>query len=159
MKNSDFGRRALGICAAAAMLAGCGGPQPPIGAPGTASQTSTLAMRADRDTSWLRRGTSSGSDLLYVANHKGGVYVLTYPQGQLIGELSLPYEPMSGGICSDSDGNIFVPDEYEILEYAHGGTQPIATLSDDGGYGYPNGCAVDPSTGNLAVTNDINLSL
>jgi hypothetical protein len=33
MKSLDFGRCALGICAAAAMLAGCGGSQPPIGAP------------------------------------------------------------------------------------------------------------------------------
>ena len=29
----------------------------------------------------------------------------------------------------------------KILEYAHGGTEPIAALSDDGGYN-PNGCAV-----------------
>jgi hypothetical protein len=29
----DFGRYALNSCAAAALLAGCGGSQPPIGAP------------------------------------------------------------------------------------------------------------------------------
>ena len=38
MKNLDFGRCALCICAAAAMLAACGGSQPPIGAPGAVPQ-------------------------------------------------------------------------------------------------------------------------
>ncbi len=34
MKSREFSRFALSICAAAAMLAGCGGSQPPIAAPG-----------------------------------------------------------------------------------------------------------------------------
>jgi len=34
MKGLDFGRFALTSCVAAAMLAGCGGSQPPIGATG-----------------------------------------------------------------------------------------------------------------------------
>jgi hypothetical protein len=32
MKLSDFNRYALGSCVAAALLAGCGGSQPPVGA-------------------------------------------------------------------------------------------------------------------------------
>ena len=39
----------------------------------------------------------------------------------------------------------------QIVEYAHGGTVAIATLSRPGEY--PEGCSVDPVTGNLAVTN------
>jgi hypothetical protein len=35
MKLAEFGRYALSIGFAAASLAGCGGSQPPIGAPGT----------------------------------------------------------------------------------------------------------------------------
>lgn len=38
MKNLDFGRCALGICAVAAMLAACAESQPPIGAPGAVPQ-------------------------------------------------------------------------------------------------------------------------
>jgi hypothetical protein len=34
MKSLDFGRYALCNCLAAKMLVGCGGSQPPIGAPG-----------------------------------------------------------------------------------------------------------------------------
>src|SRR5580704_13642474 len=37
MKSLDFGRCALTSCAAVAMLAGCGGSQPPIGAPAAIS--------------------------------------------------------------------------------------------------------------------------
>ncbi len=57
------------------------------------------------------------------------------------------------GVCSDSSGNVFVTAYHteDVLEFAHGGTTPIAKLGD---YGYyPNGCAVDPTTGNLAVAN------
>jgi hypothetical protein len=36
----------------AALLAGCGGSQLPIGAPGAMSQTSALAMRTERGKSW-----------------------------------------------------------------------------------------------------------
>jgi hypothetical protein len=34
MKRLSLGRYALSICAAAVFIAGCGGSQPPIGAPG-----------------------------------------------------------------------------------------------------------------------------
>jgi hypothetical protein len=135
------------------MLAGCGGSQPPVGAPGAMPQTSALAAHADRGRSWMLPGPTSGNDLLYLAGRKGALYVLTYPQGKLVGEVSLPYAPNSGGLCSDGNGDVFVPDGAEIVEYAHGGTQPIATLGDGSGYYEPIGCAVDSTTGNLAVTN------
>jgi hypothetical protein len=56
------------------------------------------------------------------------------------------------GACADANGDVFIVESLSINEYAHGGTQPIATLSDPSGYGF--GCAVDPTTGNLAVVND-----
>jgi hypothetical protein len=152
MKGLDFGRYVLGW-AVLGLLAGCGGSQPPIGAAG-AMQAGAIATHADRGRSWMLPGTSSGSDLLYVAGYGGILSVISYPQGQLVGEVDLPVGENSGGICSDANGDIFVPDWYEIVEYAHGGTQPIAMLSDDGGE--PMSCAVDPTTGNLAVTNDSN---
>ena len=39
MNNLEFGRIILSSCVAAAMLAGCGGSQPPIGAPGAMPQS------------------------------------------------------------------------------------------------------------------------
>jgi hypothetical protein len=95
------------------------------------------------------------SDLLYVSNNPTGkLLVFSYPDGESVGDVQVP----SGGpvgLCSDSTGDVFVAtqgssNESNIYEYAHGGSQPIATLSDPG---LSNGCAVDPTTGNLAVTN------
>jgi hypothetical protein len=79
------------------------------------------------------------------------VLALSYPSGKLVGTLSGVEYPI--GVCSDSSGNVFVTAYYtqDVVEYAHGGTTPIARLPD---FGYhPRGCAVDPMTGNLAVAN------
>jgi hypothetical protein len=79
------------------------------------------------------------------------VYAYSYPKGTLLATLTGFDEP--AGECVDNKGNVFIANfgASNILEYAHGGTSPIATLSDPG-YN-PFGCSVDPMTGNLAVTN------
>lgn len=85
--------------------------------------------------------------LLYVATGDN-VYVLSYPHGKLVGSLNV----VGNNLCSDTNGNVFIPTSaYVILEYAHGGTYPIQTLH---GGDIPSGCAVDPTTGNLAVTQE-----
>ena len=43
MRSLDFRRYVLSGCATAAMLAGCGGSRPPIGAPGAMPQTAAAA--------------------------------------------------------------------------------------------------------------------
>ncbi|MBV8498406.1 MAG: hypothetical protein JO003_04040 [Candidatus Eremiobacteraeota bacterium] len=61
------------------------------------------------------------------------------------------------GECVDRAGDVFVVTENTsesagvIYEYAHGGTEPIATLNDPN---YAFGCSVDPTTGNLAVSGE-----
>ena len=57
------------------------------------------------------------------------------------------------GECVDEKGDVFILnfDGESIVEYAHGGTAPIATLNDPGEK--PSGCSVNPATGDLAVTN------
>jgi hypothetical protein len=141
VSNIGLRRFAFSISAAAALLTGCGGIQSPIGAPGATPQ------------SWMLPDTSS-EDLLYVSDGVSNVYVYTYPQGQLVGTLADLTRP--SGECVDTAGDVFIlalPYKYSvkatIYEYAHGGTTPIATLT------YPAeafGCAVDPATGNLAVS-------
>jgi hypothetical protein len=93
---------------------------------------------------------AASQGLLYVGNLNAGVTVYTYPQGKLAGNLKGFNEPR--GLCIDKAGDVFVTDfdGAKIVEYAHGGTKPIASLADDGS---PYGCAVDPTSGNLAVTN------
>jgi hypothetical protein len=52
MKSLDFRRRALSM-GVTALLAGCGGSQPPIGAPGAMPQSRAIAQHADRERVWL----------------------------------------------------------------------------------------------------------
>jgi DNA-binding beta-propeller fold protein YncE len=137
-----------------AVLAGCGGSQPLIGAPGLMPQTSAFGTHAHRGKSWMLPEASREA-LLYVVDIGGDIYVVSYPAGKLVGTLTGIDGPQ--GICSDKNGNVFITAFWteNVLEYAHGGTQPIANLGD---YGYyPNGCAVDPTTGNLAVANQASM--
>lgn len=147
----DFcsGRYALGVCAAAAMLAGCGGSQR-VSETG-ALQQGVVPTRVEHGRSWMKPGTSS-EDLLYVSVSSQGVYVFTYPGGTQVGMLTGFVYPE--GMCTDGAGNVWIADSDAgtIDEYAHGGTTQIATLSDT--HNYPNDCSVDPESGNLAVSND-----
>jgi hypothetical protein len=92
------------------------------------------------------------SKLLYVSSVlSNDVYAYAYSTQKLVGTLTgfkTPY-----GLCVDKAANVWIVNDgaSQIVEYAHGGTVPIATLSDPGEY--PEGCSVDPVTGNLAVTN------
>jgi hypothetical protein len=88
-------------------------------------------------------------DLLYVVYSPGGVYMYAYPGGNQVGLLRAD---ASGGLCSDKNGNVFVIDERGsvIVEYAHGGTTPIASLYPDA---EPVACSVDPRSGDLASVN------
>jgi hypothetical protein len=153
MKVSEFSRYALCVGIAVAMLAGCGGSQPPIGAPGAMPQ-SAIATHANRGGSWMLPEAKS-EDLLYASSLGAYVYVLSFPQGKLVGKLA----GFSGSLsneCVDSSGDVFIPNSTgsgsEILEYAHGDNTPIATL-DDTGTGVALACSIDPTTGNLAVAN------
>jgi hypothetical protein len=97
---------------------------------------------------------ASEKNLLYVSSHGNNgedVYVYSYPGGDPEGTLTGFALP--SGECVDKGGNIFITNYngHDVLEYAHGGTQPIGTLQDP--YSYPIDCAIDPSTGNLAVAN------
>jgi hypothetical protein len=90
-------------------------------------------------------------DLLYVANfYNGDVSVFTYPGLKHVGSISGLTDAQ--GLCAAETGNWWVVDSGgdEIVEYAHGGRKPLKSLSED--VGEPAACAVDPTTGNLAVT-------
>jgi len=155
MRIANLGQHALASCAVAAMLVGCGGSPPPIGMPGAMPQSRVTPAGAGR--SWMKPGTSN-QDLLYVTGYEdeGLVDIYTYPQGEKVGAITGLVAPQ--GACVDAAGNVFVTDRAPesnssvIYEYAHGGTTPIATLSDPA---FATGCAVDPATGNLAVSGVI----
>jgi hypothetical protein len=128
-----------------AHIAGCGGSQPPIGAPG--ADVNRPVYQKPRSAA-----AKPGRNLLYASTHVGEVYVFNYPSGEYLNSL-VPGTTDIGGLCTDTVGDVFVAtrDGYEgiIYEYAHGGTSPVRTLSEYGYSAYT--CAVDPTTGSLAV--------
>ncbi|HTA53388.1 MAG TPA: hypothetical protein VK755_01500, partial [Candidatus Acidoferrales bacterium] len=138
MKHWSFGRflPALGLVMA---VAGCasGGALPNAG--GVPREMTA-------------RGDAASQALLYVSDTiTGDVYVFSYPKAKLMQTLTGFTDP--AGECVDKNGDVFVANtgQKNIIEYAHGGSSPKATLKDPGYF--PVGCAVDPKTGNLAVTN------
>lgn len=137
----------LTVSAALGLLSGCG-PSSSVGL------TPTAFNRSARHASHRVMPNASSGDLLYVSDGENAtVDIFSYPQGVKVGQLT-GLSP--GGLCADAAGDVFVTNSVasgssEILEFAHGGKTPIQKLNDPGML--PSGCAVDPVTGNLAVTN------
>jgi hypothetical protein len=144
MKVFGLGTYALHGAVAVALLAGCSvlrqaQDDMPVGAPGVTA------------ASWVRPEAKS-SDLLYVSNPGNDtVTVYSYQSRKLVGTLAGFSSP--AGLCADTAGDVWITNQggYDVVEYAHGGAQPIRTL-DDGGE-QPLACSVDKTTGNLAVLN------
>ena len=95
----------------------------------------------------------NGGDLLYLTSYAEST-VKTYDWPGLGHRQTLKGFTQEEGLCTDKKGNVFVANlgGNNIVEYAHGGEKPIATLNDLAGY-QPDSCAVDPVSGDLAVTN------
>lgn len=126
------------VIVAAVALSGCTGSTLP------SNTTGALAAAS-------RVSSAAGKNLLYVTGACGGTCILSYPKGKVVSALSVA----GASLCSDKSGNVFMPtstgsSKAVVYEFAHGGTQPIATLNLSGILA--EGCAVDPKSGDLAVT-------
>jgi hypothetical protein len=114
----------------------------------------TPSVRPNHKRSWMSPEAKRVKPLLYSSNtlnNEVDVYAASGKSNNLLGQLTGFDEPY--GLCADKSGNVYVTNlmAQNVLEYAHGGTSPIKTLDDT--YGEPNGCSVNPKTGDLAVTN------
>ncbi len=155
-------RLALTTSIAAALLTGCSGASmaPTPAQPATALSPAGTQLPPGRtlahaskyrsgELSWMSPDAKR-RDLLYVSDlGTGDVDVYSYPKAHLVGMLSGFIDP--GGLCTDGQGDVFITDEivHRVFEYAHGGTNPIATLNAPGRLVVA--CSVDPTTGNVAV--------
>lgn len=157
LRDARFGISVMALAA----FSGCGSGAYQMQQPGSAYAydvlSSTLrpingaAQTYDRSGSWVAPDAKSGA-LLYVSSgmtHNVNIY--SYPGAQLKGKLTGFNPPQ--GLCSDAKGDVFIPEEInnDIIEYAHGGTTPIAKITDPNED--PVACSVDPTTGTLAVAN------
>ncbi len=155
--------------AAVMTLAGCGAAQTPVqpASPSAGNAQSAAALPglarglaaqrmlrlsatgAVSGPTWMSP-SAKGQDLLYVGYVFGPVNVFAYPGGQQVGSLGFA----GGGECVDAKGNVWIsnPIAGQLLEYAHGGTSPIHTISliDQ----LVIGCSVDPATGTIAVDSE-----
>jgi len=149
---SKVSRCACSAALAAAMLAGCRGPQqagsiPAVG--GGASQNVRTALPIPGQ-SWIDQSAKT-EDLFYVADPNNGfIRVYSLLRHKLVGLLYQTNEP--NGVCVDKAGDVFVPgfNGGSIYEYGHGLKRPKAKLIPAALQSMS--CSVDPSTGNLAVT-------
>jgi hypothetical protein len=143
MKISELGRYALSVSIAAAMLAGCGGSQPPIGA-SNGYRSSTGLKPASTGVLWVNSGHCGTGPFT-------GICLYSFPEGKYLGWVEYYAGSYPNNLCSDRQGNIYAPSEFgsyaEVLEY----NGPSSVLSD--GSNSPDGCAVDPTSGDLAVAN------
>ena len=140
MRALIFGRCAALLCALS-LLAGCG--------------SSTLAGAASKPLAGVR---TSGAPLLY-ASSDGEVDVFDYPSGAKVAQLSgFDSGFDKEGLCADGAGDVFVAGTLshssgytsgQVYEFPYGSQTPSAKLAT---HGYADGCSVDPTTGNLAVT-------
>ncbi len=147
--------RAFALAAIVALPACNGGSLVRI--PSQPAQRTDLTVAAiapehhGRLPSWIAANARKAK-LLYVSDAgRFTVDVYTVPELKLAGKISGIDRPQ--GECSDGDGNVWITSTQglEILEFAHGGKTPIKVLGDPAGY--PAGCAIDPVTKDLAVTN------
>ncbi len=141
MRASGFSRNAFSSYVAAVMLAGCGGSQPPIGTAGPGVPGTLVPARA-------HKASGSYGELLYVGSEYYGVYVYSYPSLSFVQSFG-DHEIGPTAMCTDPHGDIWVASGGQgILEYAHGGTNAIATLDTNADV---RDCAYDPTTGDLAA--------
>jgi hypothetical protein len=131
---------ALAAGAAGAVFTACSGAQ---------TGTSAMAPQAQREA-------PRSSALLYVASSDGGpsgtVSIRSFPAGAPVKKIS--FDSYVGALCVDSIGNVWITTyahrAWRLYEYPHGGNKPIYRIK----LGKPHvarGCAVDPTTGNLAT--------
>jgi hypothetical protein len=165
---------ALGVVAAAALVAGCsGGTQSSALSPTSMTNAahqgaSPLHMHGAQDAfittkqpgkahpdhqkSWVSPDVRKAKPRILFVSDSGteDVYMYSLPAMKLKGTLTGFSEPQ--GMCSDTKGNVYVDNTGtdQVIELSREGTV-LNTYTDPDGY--PVGCAVDPATGNLAVAD------
>ncbi len=141
---------AVRFCIGILLLGGCAGQRSNAPIIPTGAFVSPAANAAARS-----------GDLLYIAHnermenghYRGVLSFFTFPQGEAVQDVTTPGIVLAA--CSDASGNVWAivskQKRWNAYEYAHGGTMPIASI-DIPPPRPVSGCAVDPTTGNFAVT-------
>jgi|HubBroStandDraft_4_1064222.scaffolds.fasta_scaffold05612_3 hypothetical protein len=110
----------------------------------------TGAREPGHRRSWISPDIQSAHKLLFVSDAIGVVWIYKMPSLEIKGILT-GFQAING-VCSDGKGSVWVAMSgvEQMWKLAHDGTI-VSILQDT--IGTPIGCAVDPTTGNLAVSN------
>lgn len=151
-------QRPASVILMAAMVSACSSASSPsLVSQGSAGLLSTSAaaraipQHLDRRNSWFSSDLNKAAQVLFVSDSgTGDVYLYKLPTLKRIGTITGFDQPQ--GECSDTSGDVWITDTNAttIYELSHEGSLKNR-LSDPSGY--PDGCAWDPTTGNLAVMN------
>jgi hypothetical protein len=109
------------------------------------------AVRPDHHKSWVSPDVLRAPRLFFASDSgTNDVYVYTMPAMALKGTLTGFSQPQ--GECADKAGNIWVTNTnaFQVVELSRSGSV-MNTISDS--YGYPIGCAIDPTNGAIAVAD------
>jgi hypothetical protein len=154
MRISSFCALALSVSVGTALL-GCGGSQPPIGAP-------SLLPKSSESLETLKRSAVMPTykvsvPLIYAVASGPGGWVSVYDANE---NNPKPIATITKGLdapetdCIDGDGTLYVTNKPGsagwVSEYALGQTKPLRVITK--GINSPSFCAIDAS-GNLWVTN------
>jgi hypothetical protein len=142
------------VYVAAAMLAGCGGSQPPTGVPGAMPETPTISAQAERGRPvYGVQAPDSAKSGLYVSeyNNRSDAVVLGYPtnnrrNGPATCSVSTPY---ARSIAVDTKGNLIVPEGFDEVTVFKGPGMCGPKLGSFG-LGEWGGDAVDVASTNAA---------
>ncbi len=149
-----YRRFAFSVCVAALLLGGCGGSARQVDDVATIPASQATIQQSVADRSSMHPAAKSG-DLIYMSRYASQtVEISTYPKGKPVSTLTGFLQV--GGLCTDTKNDVWVVDVGlgRLVEYAHGASEPLRTIKDGNGeYGGPglSSCAVDPTTGDLAV--------
>jgi hypothetical protein len=148
MQFSRLATYALGLSAAAGLIAGCSSTgSSPLGVPSLSSLNRLVSVTPDK-----HKKKKAVYQFMSVSN---AILEYDYPKSdKAIGQI-----PVGGGAgeCADilygaakRDFWVTLPGASGFDEFALGGTKPIETLTES--VGEAANCAMDPTTGNLAAT-------
>lgn len=145
----------IGVCASFAMLAACTGNQSSFGGGLIPNQAPVAQSAPDSHSSsnkaWMDSTAAAAKKLLYLSDGaRGAVLVYNYDTGKQVGMLTGFNSP--AGQCVDRKGDVWITDSEarSLVEYSHGATTPIRTLTTAG---RPTACAVAPN-GSLAAAEN-----
>src|SRR5271165_2027285 len=102
MKIFPVSRYATSLCVAA-LLAGCGGSEPPISTPGVMPQSDVSELRENADSYSMLRSTSG--DRLWTNNCAfrpfTGICIFSYPAGKYLGWIEDYADGVPDDMCAD----------------------------------------------------------